>query len=74
MVILVSPAVPSPATTLPTRHSVQPLHFDVMLTAMLSAVRSSAPLLFSQHELLTRKTWLANFAPETLDLISSRLC
>ncbi len=74
MVILVSPAVPSPVTTVPLRHSVQPLHFDVVLTAMLLAVNSGIPVMLSQHTLLARQAWLATYAPETLDLISVRLC
>ena len=72
MLILVSPAVPSPLTTVRTKQTVQPPHFAAPVTALLFT---------SANDLIRVSLWLTvehdrivSNGPEIIDLTTARLC
>jgi len=72
MLILVSPAVPSPLTTFRTKQTVQPPHFAAPVTALLFT---------SANDLIRVSLWLTvehdrivSNGPEIIDLTTARLC
>jgi hypothetical protein len=73
MVILVSPTVPSPATTVPSKHTLQPPQFLAPVTALLFAAASYRACAFP---------WMVGPQPahpalsgsEIIDLTAARLC
>jgi len=72
MMILVSPAVPSPATTLRTKQTIQPPQFMAPVSALLftAAVDLAGipSLLDAEHN------GIVNIGPEIIDLTTARLC
>ena len=73
MVILVSPAVPSPATTLPSKHTLQPPQFVVPVTALLFTVAANHARAF-QWMVGPPPVHLALSGSEVIDLTTARLC
>ncbi len=73
LVILVSPAVPSPATTLPFKHSVQPPQFVVPVAVLLftAAVDPARALQWMVSALPAHR---ASSGAELVDLTGARLC
>ena len=73
MAILVSPAVPSPLTTVPSKHTVQPPQVVVMLTAlpMAAAVEALNPL---YDIALAPPARLGASGSDLVDLNTARLC
>lgn len=68
LVILVSPAVPSPFTTLRGKHAVNPPVVIAAVTAVVNVPRSG------EASLLIRDALLATTTPDLVDLTSARLC
>ena len=73
MLILVSPAVPSPLTTVPTKLTLRPLQVIGMMTALpvTAAVEISNPL---QDIVLSPPVRLGVSGAEVVDLNATRLC
>jgi hypothetical protein len=73
MAILVSPAVPSPLTTIPSKHTAQPPQFLVTLTAlpMAAALEYSNPL---YDMVLLPPARLGASGSDVVDLNAARLC
>jgi protein-S-isoprenylcysteine O-methyltransferase Ste14 len=72
MLILVSPAVPSPATTLRTKQTVQPPHFIAPVTALLFT--SAVDLIRAAAWVTTGRVQVLANGPEIIDLTTVRLC
>ncbi len=73
LVILVSPAVPSPATTLPSRHSVHPPQF-VVPVAVLLFTAAVDPARAWQWMTAAPPIQRASSGSELVDLTGARLC
>ncbi len=72
MVILVSPAVPSPATTLRSKQTIQPPHFVAPVTALLFT--SANDLVGAAAWVIAEHGEIASQGPEIIDLTTARLC
>ncbi len=72
MVILVSPAVPSPMTTVPSKHTVHPPQFVAPVTALLFT--SALDAVRALHLLGAEPVRVAARGSNLLDLTNARLC
>ena len=73
LVILVSPVVPSPATTVPSKHTLQPPQLVVPVTALLFSVPANHARAF-QRMVGPQPAHLALSGSEVIDLTTARLC
>jgi hypothetical protein len=71
MLILVSPVVPSPLTTLRSKQSIQPPHFVVPVTALLLTAAVDAARTFW---LMEKPAHSLTSGSDVVDLTTARLC
>lgn len=73
LVILVSPAAPSPMTTVPSKHTLQPLQFIAPVTALLFTAAAENTCTF-YWMVSARPAHPALNGSAIVDLTSARLC
>ena len=73
LLILVSPVVPSPLTTVPSKHTVHPPQVTVALVALLVSI-VGVEVSFSHQAALAPPARLGCSGADVVDLTTARLC